>query len=157
MRSPNRLVIALLVLLPIIALSGRPLPQARGDWLLIGVTGVLLLGLNYAFLYWGAQYVTSGLSAVLQGATPVFGLLFARALLDRERVSARQVSGLLLGMLGVAVIFADQLSLTGPDALGPTGRLTATRRAASSDPLSGAPRPRRRARRSGTARRSPRA
>jgi drug/metabolite transporter (DMT)-like permease len=112
-----RLIIALLVLLPVIAFSGRPLPRARGDWLLIGVTGVLLLGLNYAFLYWGAQYVTSGLSAVLQGATPVFGLLFGRALLHRERVSPRQVAGLLLGIMGVAAIFADQLSLTGRAAL----------------------------------------
>jgi drug/metabolite transporter (DMT)-like permease len=112
-----RLVIALLVLLPVLALSDRPLPRAPRDWLLIGSTGLLLLGLNYAFLYWGAQHVTSGLSAVLQGATPVFGLLFGRALLAGERVTARQVSGLLLGVMGVAAIFADQLRVTGTAAL----------------------------------------
>jgi drug/metabolite transporter (DMT)-like permease len=108
-----RLVIALLVLLPVMAVQGRPLPRARRDWLLVAATGFLLLGMNYAFLYWGAQYVTSGLSAVLQGATPVFGLLFASALLTGERATVRQVSGLLLGMTGVAVIFADQLHLSG--------------------------------------------
>jgi drug/metabolite transporter (DMT)-like permease len=77
------------------------------------VTGVLLLGLNYAFLYWGAQHVTSGVSAVLQAATPVFGLVFARAALDDERVSAWRVAGLALGVIGVAVIFADQLTVSG--------------------------------------------
>jgi drug/metabolite transporter (DMT)-like permease len=108
-----RLVLALAVLLPMLVLRGQPLPRQRRDWLLIGATGFLLLGLNYAFLYWGAQYVTSGLSAVLQAVTPVFGLLFAHALLDDERFTPGQVSGLLLGVLGVGVIFAEQLSLTG--------------------------------------------
>ena len=111
-----RLVIALLVLLPIMALRREPLPRRRQDWLLIGATGLLLLGLNYALLYWGAQYITSGLSAVLQAATPAFGLLCAHALLDDERFTAWQVSGLLLGVIGVAAIFADQLYVTGPAA-----------------------------------------
>jgi drug/metabolite transporter (DMT)-like permease len=108
-----RLVIALVVLLPVLALSRRPLPRARRDWLLIGTTGILLLGLNYAFLYWGAQYITSGLSAVLQAVTPAFGLLFAHLLLDDERFTAWQIAGLLLGVAGVAIIFADQLHVTG--------------------------------------------
>ena len=113
-----RLVIALLVLLPIVAFGQTPLPRQRRDWLLIAVTGVLLLGLNYAFLYWGAQYVTSGLSAVLQAATPAFGLVFAHVLLlDDERVTARQVAGVLVGLAGVAAIFADQLHVTGRAAL----------------------------------------
>jgi len=109
-----RLVIALLVLLPIIAFDKSTLPRAPRDWLLIAVTGVLLLGLNYAFLYWGAQYVTSGLSAVLQAATPAFGVIVARLLrLEDERVTAWQIAGLVLGLGGVAAIFADQLSVTG--------------------------------------------
>jgi drug/metabolite transporter (DMT)-like permease len=108
-----RLIIALLVLLPVVAVGKATLPRLSRDWLLIGVTGVLLLGLNYAFLYWGAQYVTSGLSAVLQAATPAFGLVFAHLLLDDERVTARQIAGLSLGLLGVAAIFADQLYVTG--------------------------------------------
>ena len=112
-----RLIIALLVLLPIIALRRLPLPRQRRDWMLIGATGILLLGLNYAFLYWGAQYVTSGLSAVLQAATPAFGLMFAYVLSTDERVTAWQIAGLLLGVMGVAMIFADQLFVTGRAAL----------------------------------------
>ena len=112
-----RLVIAVTVLLPIMAVRGVPLPRTRRDWQLIGATGVLLLGLNYAFLYWGAQYVTSGLSAVLQAVTPAFGLLFGRLLRGDERFTAWQLAGLLVGVAGVAVIFADQLHVTGGAAL----------------------------------------
>jgi drug/metabolite transporter (DMT)-like permease len=115
--ASTRLVIALLVLLPILAFSGQRLPRTRRDWLLIGGTGLLLLGLNYALLYWGAQYVSSGLSAVLQAVTPAFGLVFAHALASGERVTGRQLAGVLLGVLGVAVIFADQLQVTGRAAL----------------------------------------
>ena len=112
-----RLVIAVTVLLPIMAVRGVPLPRTRRDWQLIGATGVLLLGLNYAFLYWGAQYVTSGLSAVLQAVTPAFGLLFGLVLRGDERFTAWQLAGLLVGVAGVAVIFADQLHVTGGAAL----------------------------------------
>jgi drug/metabolite transporter (DMT)-like permease len=108
-----RLVIALLVLLPVMALRRLPMPRRPGDWLLIGATGLLLLGLNYAFLYWGAQYVTSGLSAVLQAATPAFGLMFGHLFLNDERFTPSQIAGLLLGVLGVGVIFGDQLHVTG--------------------------------------------
>ena len=108
-----RLVIALCVLLPVIAWQGGGLPRRPRDWLLIGSTGFLLLGLNYAFVFWGAQYISSGLNALLQSAQPAFGLLFAHLMLDDERFTAWQVSGLLLGAIGVGAIFADQLHVTG--------------------------------------------
>jgi drug/metabolite transporter (DMT)-like permease len=107
-----RLVIALAVLLSVMAVRGVPLPRRARDWLVIGATGFLLLGMNYAFLYWGTQYISSGLSAVLQAATPAFGLLFAHVLLDDERFTAWQIA-LLLGVMGVGVIFAEQLHVTG--------------------------------------------
>jgi drug/metabolite transporter (DMT)-like permease len=111
-----RLVVALLVLVPVMALQGAALPRRPRDWVLIGATGFLLLGLNYAFVFWGAQYISSGLNAVLQSSQPAFGLLFAHVLLDDERFTAWQVSGLLLGVIGVGVIFADQLHVTGSSA-----------------------------------------
>jgi drug/metabolite transporter (DMT)-like permease len=39
--------------------------------------------------------------------------MFAHVLLDDERFSASQIVGLLLGVMGVGVIFADQLHVTG--------------------------------------------
>jgi drug/metabolite transporter (DMT)-like permease len=113
-----RLVVALCVLLPVIAWQGVALlPRRRRDWILIGATGILLLGLNYAFVFWGAQFITSGLNALLQSAQPAFGLMFAHLLGDDERFTGWQVAGLLLGVIGVGAIFADQLHVTGHTAL----------------------------------------
>ena len=65
-----RLVIAILVMVPVTLASRTPMPKAPRDWRLIAGTGVILLGLNYALLNWGLQYVSSGLTAVLQAMTP---------------------------------------------------------------------------------------
>ena len=108
-----RLFLALIVLGPILFAGRIPLPRARRDQLLIAGTGVLLLGVNYALLYWGLQFVSSGLTAVLQALTPAFGMLFAHFLLPDERVTPLKAGALAVGVLGVAIIFSDQLRFAG--------------------------------------------
>jgi drug/metabolite transporter (DMT)-like permease len=108
-----RLFVALLVLAPITAARRVALPSDPRDWVLIGGTGVLLLGVNYALLYWGMQFVSSGLAAVLQALTPVFGMVFAHFLLAHERITPVKVAALAIGIAGVSIIFADQLRIAG--------------------------------------------
>src|ERR1700716_4107964 len=64
-----RLLVAIAVFLPILAIRRVPLPGQARDWSVIGVAGILLLGVNYALLFWGAQFIPSGLTAVLQAVT----------------------------------------------------------------------------------------
>ena len=108
-----RLVIAILVMVPVTIASRTPLPKAPRDWRLIAGTGVILLGLNYALLNWGLQYVSSGLTAVLQAMTPAFALVFSHYLLHDEPMTVRKVAGLGMGIAGIGVIFWDQLSFGG--------------------------------------------
>jgi len=112
-----RLMIALAVLMPVLAIRRIPLPPRR-DWPMIAVTGLLILGVNYACTYWGAQYVSSGLIAVLQAATPAFGLCFGHYLLRDEPFSFRKLGVLALGIAGVAVVCADRLHVSGHAGLG---------------------------------------
>jgi drug/metabolite transporter (DMT)-like permease len=112
-----RLMIALAVVMPVLAIRRIPLPPRR-DWPMIAVTGLLLLGVNYACTYWGAQYVSSGLIAVLQAATPAFGLCFGHYLLRDEPFSFRKLGVLALGIAGVAIICADRLHVSGHAGLG---------------------------------------
>ena len=108
-----RLLTALLVLGPITIARRVPLPRVRRDWMLIAGTGVLLLGANYAVLYWGMQFVSSGSTAVLQALTPAFGMVFAHLLLPGERITPVKFGALALGSGGVGLIFADQLQFAG--------------------------------------------
>ncbi len=111
-----RLAIALVLLTPVAWRHRRLFVLTRRELLVIGSTGLLLLGVNYALVFWGAQFIASGTTATLQAATPAFGLIIG-SLTGRARATARQFAGVALGIAGVAAVSADQLSISGPNAV----------------------------------------
>ena len=108
-----RFVVAVLVLVAISAGRARLLPQHRGDYLVLGVTGVLMFSVNYALLFWGEIHVASGLAAVIQASIPIFGMVFAHWMLPEEPLRWQRLAGALVAMMGVAVICARLLSFNG--------------------------------------------
>ncbi|MBA2302778.1 MAG: DMT family transporter [Acidobacteria bacterium] len=119
-----RLSIAILVMVPVTLAWKTPLPRDPRDWGLIAGSGVILLGFNYALLNWGLQFISSGLTAVLQSMTPAFALVFSHYMLPDEKMTARKAAGLGLGIAGIGVIFWDQLHLGGGKAF--AGSITVT-------------------------------
>jgi drug/metabolite transporter (DMT)-like permease len=112
-----RFVIAAIILFTLIAVRRVPFPRKRRDLLLLAVTGVLSFTLNYGLVFWGEQYITSGLAALLQSTLPAFGLIIAHYYLPGERMTWPRIFGVVLGVIGVAVIFSNQLRVSGPRAL----------------------------------------
>jgi len=112
-----RFIIAVAIVFSIIRIRGLALPRARADWILLAVTGILSFGFNYGLVFWGEQYITSGLAALLQATTPAFGLVFAHFNLPGERLSWTRIGGVVLGVCGVAVVFSNQLAVAGRQAL----------------------------------------
>ena len=108
-----RFVIAAAVLWVIVLFRRLKVPRSGKVQLLLASTGVLGFTVNYGLIFWGEQYISSGLAALLQSTIPAFGLLFAHLHLPAERMTAVKVLGVVLGVLGVAVIFSNQLSLAG--------------------------------------------
>jgi drug/metabolite transporter (DMT)-like permease len=112
-----RFVIALTILFLLIRIRRIPLPQTRREWGLLAFTGILAFGFNYGLIFWGEQYISSGLAALLQATIPAFGLVFAHFHLPGERLSWAKIGGVILGVLGVAVVFSNQLAVAGKQAL----------------------------------------
>lgn len=112
-----RFVIACAIIFAIIRIRRIQLPKARADWILLAVTGILSFGFNYGLVFWGEQYISSGLAAVLQATLPAFGLVFAHFHLPGERLSWARIGGVVLGVCGVAVVFSNQLAIAGTKAL----------------------------------------
>lgn len=112
-----RFVIATVIVFSLIAIRRIPLPNRRRDWMLLAATGVLSFTLNYGLVFWGEQYITSGLAALLQSTLPAFGLIIAHFYLPGERMTLPKILGVLLGVFGVGVIFSNQLQVAGPKAL----------------------------------------
>lgn len=112
-----RFVIGCIVLFAIIRFRGLTLPHDRDDWVLLAITGVLSFTLNYGLVFWGEQHITSGLAALLQATLPAFGLVIAHFYLPGERMTWPKLTGVSLGVLGVAVVFSNQLAIAGGKAL----------------------------------------
>jgi drug/metabolite transporter (DMT)-like permease len=107
--SSARFLLSVAVLFVIVHAKRIPLPKTSAEWKLVALTGVLQFSLNYSAVFWAEQYITSGLAAVLQAMIPVFGLLLAWIHLPHERITAQKMIAVLLGIIGVTVIFLDQL------------------------------------------------
>jgi drug/metabolite transporter (DMT)-like permease len=112
-----RFVIACAILFVVIRLRQVALPRARADWILLSISGILSFGLNYGLVFWGEQYISSGLAALLQATLPAFGLVFAHFYLPGERLSWAKIGGVVLGVCGVGVVFSNQLAIAGSQAL----------------------------------------
>lgn len=112
-----RFILAAIILSAIILARGVRWPRGRNDWILIAVVGVLQFSLNYGLVFWGEQHIPSGLAAVLQSTFPAFGLVIAHFYLPQERITLLKVLGVLMGIVGVAIIFSDQLTVAGHMAL----------------------------------------
>lgn len=75
--------------------------EARNTYLsaTIGIYGAMMC------VYWGAQYISSGLIAVLFGLTPMVTALLARVWLKEKSLTPAKIAGMVLGVLGLVLIF----------------------------------------------------
>jgi drug/metabolite transporter (DMT)-like permease len=106
-----RFVLSAAVVFVIIRVQKIPLPRGSSEWRLLVLTGFLQFALNYSSVFWAEQYITSGLAAVLQATITVFGLVLAWIFLPNERITPQKIIAVLIGVIGVAVIFIDQLRI----------------------------------------------
>jgi drug/metabolite transporter (DMT)-like permease len=108
-----RFLLASIILSLVIYFRRIRLPQNRRDWQFIAWTGLLCVTVNFGLVFWAEQYVSSGLAALLNATLPFFGMLIAPHYLPAERITPAKIGGVMLGMIGVGLIFSNQLSLQG--------------------------------------------
>jgi drug/metabolite transporter (DMT)-like permease len=108
-----RFIVAAVIIFGIISINKIPLPNTKKQWKLLAVTGFLQFSLNYSFVFWSEQYISSGLAAVLQATIPAFGLIAAWIHLPDERITGLKIGAICVGIAGVAIIFIEQLQITG--------------------------------------------
>jgi len=103
-----RFALAGVLLLGYAALRRRPL---NTDRLLAVILGLLPFAFCYGLVYWGEQYIPSGLTAVLFGVMPLYTAILAAALLQDEPLRARVILGVALALAGLSLAFAESLEL----------------------------------------------
>lgn len=115
--AASRLLLAGSVLFLLARLDGRRAPR-RGAWPRIVLAAILVNTICYGSLFWGMQYVPSGLSAVINLALIPLGLFTIGVLANEERFSPRKLAVIALGVAGLGILFFPKL-----DAQGETGTL----------------------------------
>ena len=114
--AASRLAVALLVLVPVVIVRREWASWTGADVAAVMGAGVLLLGVNYALVYWGARHVPSGLVAILLATTPIVALALG-ALRGAEAVTARKLAAVSLGLLGVVAIVGTEATAPGAGGL----------------------------------------
>jgi drug/metabolite transporter (DMT)-like permease len=105
-----RFTIAGLALFGWMRLTGVPSPNWR-EWKSATLLGALMFLLDYACLFWAEQRVPSGVAAVVLAAIPVCITLLEILYLRTQKLTLRLASGLLVGVIGVAVLVNPVASL----------------------------------------------
>ena len=70
--------------------------------------GIVNGAIPFTLIAWGEQHVDSGIAAVANSTVPIFNALLVPWLLPRERLSRRRFVGVLVGLVGVAVLTVAQ-------------------------------------------------
>ncbi|HST10726.1 MAG TPA: EamA family transporter [Terriglobales bacterium] len=94
---------------------GTPAPKLR-EWLHPALIGALLFLGGHGSLAWAEQHVPSGIAALLVATLPMWIVVLARIKGTKHKFGGRALAGLVLGFVGVAVLF-------GPDVLRHSGEV----------------------------------
>jgi drug/metabolite transporter (DMT)-like permease len=72
------------------------------------VSGTCWVGIPMALVSWALLYINVGLGSILQSTTPFFVAICAYFLLGEKQFSFAKVAGLVLGFLGIVLLFSDK-------------------------------------------------
>lgn len=103
-----RFVIAAAAMVAWVVLSGRRVRFPARLHIRFALMGALMFSTNFALFYVAAQWLTSGLLAVVFSLVTVLNPISA-ALFLKERIEPRVLLGALIGISGIALIFGPEV------------------------------------------------
>ena len=106
-----RFLLAGALLSAVVPALGVGWPAGRTQWTVVIFVGVALFAADYGLIYWGEQYLESGLTAILFATLPLVTIGCAHVYLETEPITWRKLTGTLLAFLGVTALFGDRLRL----------------------------------------------
>lgn len=99
-----RVGLGALLLYAFIRLVGARLPTDIRIWRAFFVMGVLNNVVPFSLITWGQSHIESGLAAIFNATTPLFGVVIAHVFTADEKMTPARVTGLLIGFAGVIVM-----------------------------------------------------
>ena len=104
-----RLAMAATAMWAFLRWKGVDLDLPRSAWGSILLLALLNNALPFTLFGWGQTHIASGLAAILNATTPIWGVAVAHLFTADERMSPRKLAGVLLGFGGVALMIGPSL------------------------------------------------
>lgn len=95
-----RLAGASLLFIPILYLTGRPLPRDRSIWLHAAISGILGIAIPMSFFFFALQFMSSGVASIFVTGSPALIAIAAHFFLPDEPLSRIKGIGVLLALAG---------------------------------------------------------
>jgi drug/metabolite transporter (DMT)-like permease len=92
----------------LIARGGR-MPRSLQLWGALLVMGLLNNMIPFSLIFWGQTQISSSLASILNATTPLFTACIAHVLTRDERLTANRLSGVALGLAGVAIMIGPEV------------------------------------------------
>lgn len=105
-----RMSIGTLLAVSLVYMLNKKLPMDRSSKMVYMASALAIFG-GMMPVYWGAQFITSGLISVVFGLSPIVTGYLAWRILGEQSVSRYKVLGALLGLSGLVIIFYESSSI----------------------------------------------
>jgi drug/metabolite transporter (DMT)-like permease len=119
--ATSRMVIGAAALTVAMLLTRTPWPRSPKA-IRVYLWSTLNFG-TFLMLYWALQYIPSGWIGIVWGTTPLVTAVFSALWLGERSLTPPKVSGLILGLAGVGVVFGKAADVSWAAVLGLLGAL----------------------------------
>jgi drug/metabolite transporter (DMT)-like permease len=99
-----RTLIAGLLLIGWMSVSGVTMPRSWAVWKRLFVQAFLNSVIPFTLIAWAQQYVEAGVATILNSTAPVFVFFVTWFLTKHEAVTTRKLVGVIAGLLGICLI-----------------------------------------------------
>ena len=82
------------------------------DWKIYAIVGLVNISLPFLLIAYGTGKVQSYLSAILMSSTPLSGTILAHFFTSNEKFNLIKGIGVIIGFLGVAILFFDKIVIS---------------------------------------------
>lgn len=109
--SGVRFIFASMFVFGVMQFRGLKIQKDKESVKLYILIGLLSFVFPFALVYWGQQYVPSGLGSILFAIFPFFVLIFSWILIPAEKVGPYKLLGIIVGFSGIVIIFSENIKI----------------------------------------------
>lgn len=104
-----RVTLAASILVAVVYFRGQRMPSSLKTWGAFLIMGAINNAIPFSLIVWGQTRIGGGVASILNATTPIFGVLLAHLLTSDERLTLRKFLGVIIGFLGVIIMFQPEL------------------------------------------------